>query len=80
MVDDLDFSTKERVFTPRNTNVKYESSITYHSKAMANIKRFCNKQTDRRTGRTCGQTDKRTDQKLYAPDLSMRGHKIAILS
>ena len=44
--------------------VKYESSITYHSKAMAILKVFADKQTDQRTG-----------QKLYAPDLSIRGHK-----
>ena len=43
--------------------VKY-SSITCHSKAMANVKVFVDKQTDRHTG-----------QKLYAPDLSMQGHK-----
>jgi hypothetical protein len=33
-------------------------------------------QTDRRTDRqTDRQTDRRTGQKLYAPDLSIRGHK-----
>ena len=48
--------------------VKYESSITYHSKAMVNVKVFAHKQSDRRT-------DKRTGQKLYAPDISMRRHK-----
>jgi hypothetical protein len=31
---------------------------------MANVKVFADRQTDRRTG-----------QKLYAPDLSIRGHK-----
>ena len=31
---------------------------------MAHVKVFADK-----------QTDKRTDQKLYAPDLSIRGHK-----
>ena len=48
MTDDLDFSTKERVL------YDYESSITYHSKAMANVKSFCgqiNRQMDRRTNR-----------------------------
>ena len=35
-------------------------------------KYFAAKQTDRRTD---GQTDKRTDQKLYDPDLSMRGNE-----
>jgi hypothetical protein len=44
--------------------MKYESPITYHSKDMANVKVFADRQTDRRTG-----------QKLYAPDLSIRGHK-----
>ena len=49
--------------------VKYENSINYmyDSIAMAIVKVFC--------GQTNGQTDKRTGQKLYAPDLSMRGHK-----
>ena len=46
--------------------MKYESSITYHSKAMATVKVFADKQTDR-------QTDKRTGQKLYA-NLSMPGY------
>ena len=40
--------------------VQYESSITYHSKAMTNVKVFVDKQTDRRTA------DKGTGQKLYA--------------
>ena len=44
--------------------MKFKSSITYHSKAMANVKVLADKQMDRRTG-----------QKLYHPDLSMRGHK-----
>ena len=35
----------------------------YQSKDMANVKVFADKQTDKRTG-----------QKLYSPDLSMRGH------
>jgi hypothetical protein len=43
--------------------VKYVSPITYHSKDMVNVKVFADRQTDRRTG-----------QKLYAPDLSIRGH------
>ena len=30
-------------------------------------------------GQTNGQTEKRTGQKLYAPDLSMRGHKRVII-
>ena len=48
--------------------MKYESLITYHSKDMANVKVFADRQTDK-------QTDRRTGQKLYAPDLSIRGHK-----
>jgi ribosome-associated protein YbcJ (S4-like RNA binding protein) len=43
--------------------MKYESPITCHLKDMANVKVFADGQTDRRTG-----------QKLYAPDLSIRGH------
>ena len=35
---------------------------------MANVKVFADRQTDK-------QTDRRTGQKLYAPDLSIRGHK-----
>ena len=36
-------------------NVKYKGSNTYHLKAMANVKVFADKQTDR-------QTDGRTDR------------------
>jgi hypothetical protein len=48
--------------------MKYENPITYHSKDMVNVKVFADRQTDR-------QTDRRTGQKLYALDLSIRGHK-----
>ena len=41
-------------FTPRNTYVIYESSITDHSKAIAKVKVFTDKQTNKRTDR---QTD-----------------------
>ena len=68
LTDDLDFGTKETVF-PKNIYVKYEISITYHSKAIANVKAFTDKQTDKRTG-----------QKLYAPDLSTRGYKKIFLT
>jgi hypothetical protein len=44
--------------------MKRESPITYHSKDKAIVKVFADRQTNRRTG-----------QKLYAPDLSIRGHK-----
>jgi hypothetical protein len=44
--------------------MKYESPITYHSKDMANVKVFADRQINRRRG-----------QKLYAPDLSILGHK-----
>jgi hypothetical protein len=30
----------------RNTHMKYESPVTYHSKDMANVKVFADKQTD----------------------------------
>ena len=47
--------------------VKYESSITYHSKAMANIKVFADKEMDRRTN---------TQAKNYMPmTYRCRGHK-----
>jgi hypothetical protein len=46
--------------------MKYESPITCHSKDMANVKVFEDRQTTR---------DRRTGQKLYAPDLSIQGHK-----
>ena len=60
--DDLDFGIKEMVLPHGIYNyVNYESSITYHSQPMANVKVFADKQT--------GQTDKRTG------DLSMLGHK-----
>jgi hypothetical protein len=48
--------------------MKYESPVIYHSKDMANVKVFANRQMDR-------QTDRRTGQKLYALDLLIRGHK-----
>jgi hypothetical protein len=40
--------------------MKSESPIIYHSKDMANVKAFA---------------DRRTGQKLHAPDLSIRGHR-----
>ena len=33
----------------RNTQMKYESSITYQSKVMANVKVFADKQMDKET-------------------------------
>jgi hypothetical protein len=53
-----------RKFLSLGTHMKYESPITYHSKDMANVKVFADRQTNRQTG-----------QKLYAPDLSIREHK-----
>jgi hypothetical protein len=44
--------------------MKHKSPITYHSKHMANIKVFEDRQTNRHTF-----------QKLYAPDLLIQGHK-----
>jgi hypothetical protein len=44
--------------------MKYESPITYHSKDMANVKVFEDRQTNRRTG-----------QKLFVLDLSIPGHE-----
>ena len=45
---------------------------------MANVKVFVDKQTDKHTD---GWTDRPTDgQKLYAPDLSMRGHNNKMLA
>ena len=38
---------------------------------MANVKVIADKQTERQTDQ---QTNKQTGQKLYAPDLTMRGH------
>jgi hypothetical protein len=62
--------TRSKILVPikglviRNTHMKYESPITCHSRDMANVKVFADRQTNRQTG-----------QKLYAPDLSIRGHK-----
>ena len=42
--EDLDLVRKG--LTTKNTHVKYESSVTYHSNVMANVKDFCNKQTE----------------------------------
>jgi hypothetical protein len=44
--------------------MKSKSPITYHSKDMTNVKVFEDREINRRT---C--------QKLYAPDLSIQGHK-----
>ena len=49
--------------------VKYESSITYHSKAMANVKVFADKQAEKRAGGQTGQP------KTTCPNLSMQGHR-----
>ena len=54
------------------THVKYEGSKSYKSKDMAIVKTKKCGQTDARTD---GPRDKRTGQKLYAPDLSMWGRK-----
>jgi hypothetical protein len=40
--------------------MKYERPITYHPKDMANVK---------------VSADRRTGQKLYAPEFSIKGHK-----
>ena len=48
-------------------HAKYEVSISYGSKVIANVK-VDNRQTNR-------QTDRQTGQKQYAPDHSIRGHK-----
>ena len=48
---DLDPGTTESSYH-KEDNVKYESSITYHSKVMANVKVY---------------TDKHTGQKQHAP-------------
>ena len=40
----------QKNLTTRNTHVKYESSMTNHSKVMANVKGFCGK-TDRQMDR-----------------------------
>jgi hypothetical protein len=44
--------------------MKCESRITYHSKDMANVKVFADRQTNIQQG-----------QKQYASDLSIQGHK-----
>ena len=52
LTDVLDFGSKERVLPlGLYVYVKYESSITCHSKAMANVKVFAKKETDRWTNR-----------------------------
>ena len=53
--------------------MKYDSSITYHSKAMANVNVFADKQMDRWTK----LMDRR---KTISPDLSMQGLKKIIFS
>ena len=54
LIFDLDFVTTEKVFIPKNIDVKYESSITYRSKARGDVS-------------LCRQTDRPTGQKLDNP-------------
>ena len=69
--DKLTTEPPGRGFTAKNIYVKYERSIT--SKAMANVRFFADKQTERRMDRRpYGQTD---SQKLYAPIYRCGGHK-----
>ena len=56
--------TLNLVSTGRSCHKVYSWNNCYQSKDMANIKVFADKETDRQMG-----------QKLYAPDLSMQGHK-----
>ena len=51
-------------------HAKYEASISFGSKVIANVK-VDNRQTNK-------QTDKQTGQKQYAPDHSIRGIKIMV--
>ena len=53
LIDDLDIGIKEK-----NTNKKYESSITYHSKVMGNVNSFEEKHTDR-TKTICPQSNEK---------------------
>jgi hypothetical protein len=46
----------------RNTHMKYENPITYHSKDMTNVKIFAYRQTGRITNK---QRDRHTGQILY---------------
>ena len=55
-------SVRQKGLVTRYTHVKYEG--TYQSKDIVNVKVFEDK-----------HTEKWMDQKLCAPDLSMRGHK-----
>jgi hypothetical protein len=61
--------TSSKTFIPKERSCHkdhtHEIPITYHSKDMANVKVFADRQMDRQTG-----------QKLYAPDLSIRRHNI----
>ena len=53
---------KREGLTTRNTHVKHESCISYHSKVMADDKFFGDNWSNRQTG-----------QKQYVPALSMQG-------
>ena len=57
LTDDLHFGTKERVLPQGIYMCKCESSITYHSKATANVKVFADKQTDRPKTICCRSID-----------------------
>ena len=63
-----DFGTIEIVL-PQGIYLEYESFITYHLKAMDNVRVCVHKQRLRQTD------DKQTGQKVYAPDLLMPGLK-----
>ena len=60
---DLNVNRWAIVTKTRNAHVKqeYESSISYHSKVMANVQVLLN-------------TNRQTGQILYTPDLLMQGH------
>jgi hypothetical protein len=66
-------SRYQKCLITRNTHVKYESPIIYHSKDMANVKVFAYRQTDRQNNR---QTNRRKDiqAKYYkSPIFQYRG-------
>ena len=65
LTDDIDLGTKEKVL-----HVKYKSSVTYHSKVMANVKVFFCRHIEKQTYREAG---KWAGQKLCVPDLSKKG-------
>ena len=73
----------QKCLTTRNTHVKYDSFITYHSKVMANVVLFAHRRTKSlKDKQTNGHTDKQTNRedKNYPPSIDAVGVGIIIIN